>query len=64
MEQTETFSRKTWLVILIIGLVGLVFLLRNHTSHVFSVLPYLVLLLCPLMHLFMHKGHGHNSEHK
>lgn len=72
MEHTNesvrnTFSRNTWWIIFAIGLVGLVFLLRDHTSHVFSILPFLILLACPLMHLFMHKGHGghdHGSEKK
>lgn len=30
-----------------------------HQQHVFAVLPFLVILACPLMHLFMHGGHGH-----
>jgi hypothetical protein len=67
MEQTKTFSRGTWFIVLAIGVVGLVFLLRDHSSHVFSVLPYLILLACPLIHLFMHKGHGghdHGAEDK
>jgi L-asparagine transporter-like permease len=34
------------------------FLWTEHQAHVLSVLPYLILLLCPLFHLFMHKGHG------
>ena len=35
------------------------FLLTEHTAHVFGALPLLLLLaLCPLMHLFMHGGHG------
>jgi Cu+-exporting ATPase len=34
------------------------FLWTEHHAHVLSVLPYLILLLCPLFHLFMHKGHG------
>ncbi len=58
MEQDNTFSTKTWWIVFVIGIAGLVFLLRDHRSHVFSVAPYLLLLLCPLMHIFMHKGHG------
>jgi hypothetical protein len=57
----ETFSKKTWSIILIIGLVGLVLLLRNHSSHLLIALPYLVLLACPLMHIFMHGGHKHDK---
>ena len=39
------------------------FLLTEHTAHVFGVLPYLLLAACPLMHLFMHHGHGgHGSK--
>ena len=34
------------------------FLLTEHTAHVLGVLPYLLILACPLMHLFMHHGHG------
>jgi hypothetical protein len=26
-------------------------------------LPYLFLLACPLMHLFMHHGHGNHDRH-
>ena len=34
------------------------FLITEHTAHVFGLLPFALLLLCPLMHLFMHGGHG------
>ena len=37
------------------------FLLTEHTAHVLGVLPYLLILACPLMHLFMH--HGHHGGH-
>jgi hypothetical protein len=37
------------------------FLLTEHTAHVFGVLPYLLILACPLMHIFMH--HGHRGGH-
>jgi hypothetical protein len=38
------------------------FLLTEHTAHVFGALPWLLLLACPLMHLFMHGGHGHGGH--
>lgn len=49
------------------GLIAAVsyFLFVEHREHVFEFLPYLILLLCPLMHIFMHSGHGghrKNSE--
>ena len=37
---------------------ALYFLFIEHGEHVYPFLPYLVLLLCPLMHVFMHQGHG------
>jgi hypothetical protein len=33
-------------------------LLTEHRAHTIAALPYLLLLACPLMHLFMHRGHG------
>ena len=48
--------------IVIIG--GGLFLWNEHRTHLFEYLPYLILLLCPFMHFFMHKGHGHSkNEH-
>ena len=38
------------------------YLLTEHTAHVFGALPYLLLFACPLMHLFMHHGHGRHGE--
>jgi hypothetical protein len=35
------------------------FLLMEHRQHIVAFLPYLILLLCPLMHVFMHGSHGH-----
>lgn len=51
-----------------LGLIGAVtyFLLMEHREHVFAFLPYLILLACPLMHVFMHRGHhhGHHAQHQ
>lgn len=38
------------------------YLLTEHTAHVYRFLPYLFVLSCPLMHLFMHHGHGHRNS--
>ncbi|WP_375738664.1 DUF2933 domain-containing protein [Pseudomonas boanensis] len=41
------------------------FLLSEHRAHVLGILPYLLLAACPLMHLFMHHGHGgHRHRHE
>jgi drug/metabolite transporter (DMT)-like permease len=42
------------------------FLLIEHRQHLTEWLPLLILLLCPLMHIFMHRGHGHGhgGNHK
>jgi hypothetical protein len=34
------------------------FLLTEHRAHLLGILPFLLLLACPLMHLFHHAGHG------
>lgn len=39
------------------------FLLTEHRAHLFGALPFLLLLACPLMHLFMHRGHGAHGSH-
>ena len=34
------------------------YLVTEHTAHLWGFLPYGLLMLCPLLHLFMHGGHG------
>ena len=46
-------------------IIGAVFLVTEHRAHLVGWIPYwpyLVLLACPLMHLFMHGGHGHGGH--
>jgi len=38
------------------------FLLMEHWVHKIQYLPFLILLLCPLMHIFMHGGHGKHDH--
>lgn len=39
------------------------FLITEHLALVIPVLPWLLFLLCPLMHLFMMHGHGDHGSH-
>jgi hypothetical protein len=47
---------------LVAGAVGVYYLLTEHLTHVGQAIPYLVLLACPLMHLFGHHHGGHGSH--
>ena len=44
--------------LLVLGAIAAYFLLSEHRAHFFGALPFLLLLACPLMHVFMHHGHG------
>jgi len=37
------------------------FLWMEHRAHVIEFLPFILLAACPLMHIFMHGGHGHHN---
>lgn len=59
----QFFRSRTGLVLLAFLAIAAFFLLTEHTAHVFGILPYALLLLCPVLHLFMHRGHGDHSGH-
>jgi hypothetical protein len=46
----------------VIGAIGVGYFLWAHQAHVLQYVPYLLLLACPLMHLF--GGHGKHCDHK
>ena len=56
-------NRRWNLVFFVGGSIALVYLIVQHQAHLVVLLPYLFLLACPLMHLFMHGGHGHSGHH-
>lgn len=41
---------------------GVALLASQHLQHIVGILPYLLLLACPLMHLFGHGHHGHRHN--
>ena len=47
-----------------IGLAAAVaWLVFGHGEHLLRVAPFLIVLACPLMHLFGHHGHGRHKDH-
>lgn len=53
---------RAGLVLSAVLLIAGFYLVNEHTAHVFDVLPYGLLLLCPVLHLFMHAGHGRKGD--
>lgn len=51
-----------WIFIAFLAIAAF-FLLTEHRAHLLGALPYLLLLACPLMHLF-HHGHGGHGAHR
>lgn len=47
-----------WLAALLFGGIATFFLWEQHDAHILGALPWLLLLACPLIHIFMHGGHG------
>ena len=46
-------------------LIAAYFLFSEHRAHFLGYLPYLLLLACPLLHMFGHHGHGaHGGKDK
>ena len=60
-ERAESSSRVRR-VFLVFVVLAAVLLIAEHRLHVLGYLPWLILLLCPLMHVFMHRGHGHKGK--
>ncbi len=60
---TIWLSSRTGLALLAFLTIAAFFLATEHTAHFFGVLPFLLLLLCSLLHLFMHGGHSEQSGH-
>ena len=60
---TTWLRSRTGLAMLAFLAIAVFFLATEHTAHFFGVLPFLLLLLCPLLHLFMHGGHAVHGDH-
>ena len=57
---------KANIALVVFLLIGAYFLATEHWAHISGWIPYwpyLLLLACPLMHVFMHGGHGGHGDH-
>ena len=48
--------------LIVLGAIAAYFLLTEHRAHFLGALPWLLLAACPLMHVFMHGGHGDHAN--
>ena len=49
-------------VVAVVAVVASVYLWVAHKDHVLALLPLAFLAACPLMHVFMHRGHGSHGR--
>jgi hypothetical protein len=63
-------QKRSWLwsprglVLLALLTIAAFFLMTEHRAHVLGALPYVLFLLCPLLHLLLHGRHssGHTGH--
>ncbi len=58
VTQRSPLRLPLWLGFCAFLAIALFFLWGEHRAHLLGALPYLLLLLCPVLHLFMHGGHA------
>lgn len=63
--EITSFWRTWWggALCVFVAIAALVFILE-HRVHALQWLPYALLLACPLVHFFMHGGHGHGGSQR
>ena len=61
LDNDGAMKSKANIALTVFLIIAAFFLVTEHRAHLSGWLPYwpyLLLLACPLMHLFMHGGHG------
>ena len=54
------FSRTGIATLVAVSVLGFL-IYEGHGAHLLGYAPFLLILACPLMHIFMHGGHGHHQ---
>ena len=58
-DERKTLKKSRIVLFGFLAVIGY-FLWMEHRAHVIEYLPYSLLVACLLMHVFMHRGHGHH----
>ena len=68
-ENTDGNNRGSWLfsrtgiaTLVAVSILGFL-IYEGHGAHLLGYAPFLLILACPLMHIFMHGGHGGHGVH-
>jgi hypothetical protein len=61
MQERNNYVRWAFRVF---AAIGAYYLFTEHRAHLLDYLPYVLLMACPLMHLFGHKHGGHAPHHQ
>jgi hypothetical protein len=63
MNTTQWWRSRGRLALPGFAAVAAFFLHSEHRAHLIEWLPWLILLACPLLYIFMHRGHSKNGHH-
>ena len=65
-DNVGRIKSRTNIALIVFMVIAAFFLVTEHKAHLSGWLSsygiWLLLLACPLMHLFMHRGHGHGGH--
>lgn len=61
-EPRSLWRSRSGLAVLGFLAIAAFFLFTEHRAHALGILPFALLLLCPLLHFFGHGGHDHGAE--
>ena len=61
--QSWLFSRTGIATCVALAVLGFL-IYEGHGAHLLGYAPFLLILACPLMHIFMHGGHGGHGGHQ
>ena len=56
-------DKRFKITLAIFAVIALVLLWGEHKVHLLGALPWLILLACPFIQMFMHGGHGSHGGH-